>query len=1484
MAVGGVQLGVQVLGDAAGLKASLTSAVAAADLWAEATEAAGVRAARSIELTGVAARQAEIAYAKMGLAVSKYAQDTVGAQAAAVRYEATVQGLYERQIAMADAAAAAQERASVKFQASMMSAGRTLSTYVTLPLAAAGYASIKLATEFQASMTRVQTYAGASAQEVRRQTQNILNNASMLPQGPIKAAEALYHLESIGIRGARALEALKAASIAAGAGQANLTDATTALGGALVANIKGAQDAKTAMAGLISIAGQGNMTMQNLTDALGTGLLVKAGNIGISLHEVGAALDVLVDRGIPARRAATYLGTTFALMVAPSQAAKTAAEDLGVSWEKMGSMLQQPGGLMKVLEMFHERVQAVGQTRGMRDVMDMFGRSRQSTGIQTLIESFNAPVSSYAQKIQQYQASVRQATERMNAYQQTAQFKMHSALSVVEADLIKIGTGAAPAVADAMGAAAHTVDDFVRAFEKLPGPIKDALGGMVGVLAVIGPIMLGIGGIMKLSRGMGSVMRDLGMLPKKAAADEAAAGLASLGAEGAGAATGIREIGIAFSTLPADAREGVAGAASALAELPLTARVTAAEAGAAFAGFASAYRAEITDASMQASVAMAEVPASARAATLEAAAAFAELPVAARASIAEMRTTFGEPAVYVAQEFSQMPAEARAAAVEVGAILSRIPAEARESVAQTIAAFAELPVEVRAAVAKATTEVADSFAAVPLAARKASAEAAASFSTLTAASRDGAISIAGVNTEMAQTTGIATDTAAAVRSVGDAFASMGVMAEEGTAAAAAGLGRVATEAEIASASTAGLGVKGMIGSGLGLLGRSSMYAIGGMIAGQTVSAMVPGQGGHVAGDVITGAGVGAGAGVLAGAAAGAMGLSEFGPLGIAAGAGLGALAFGLKDIIGLGGPFVDSVTAAGRSLEMFRRDAAITENAIAVFRRNVANDKVTVDQWKQSVQQAAAAVRQTIPGTAAHARAVDQLNAAEQNLRGAVAQLGADTGKLTQKEAQHAEQMKKEKKAAKDWADQLNLVAKSVKGIETAAEAGMTGRASIPFMMQQAQNRTQSADQQLQNYVDRLTQLARSAQSSDPMLAQVYRNLIKIAEAVNGIPDSKEVHIVIDETINRHFHVFGDTGMGPHHDAAWMAAIAKAEAAATAKAGGPKPLSTEQGIQVALAKNPNDRDAIEAQMAYDRGLIAQYKKQRAEGKIGPQQYVDLVTAAYQDLNQMKQQLASISKKANKAQTAFEKKVRSDELLAKARLDLENGQYAAGQALLRKDKARLELLLKEAKTQDERLAVQRQLLEVEKLMKSKVSGFALSMKLQEQMARADALAALDPNRQGPTALQLRLAKEAKAQAMKVINSHNATLQALIDAWNIVGQANATIAQAQNGVKANLYHAVSTDTAADAVKGLTATQEMQLREAMAQRDAHRGNAPNNPAADGYGAGSAYGGPGPRGSVITFNGAKIEVHGIQDVRKLMAELERMIRQKYGRTGHRR
>ena len=231
------------------------------------------------------------------------------------------------------------------FGKGMQSAGQSLSIGLTLPIVALGTAVVDASMKFQSAMELIRTQAGASQVEVDNMTKAVLAMAKSgeTGQGPQKLAEGLYHVESLGYRGAQALDILKASANAADVGMANMEDVTNALGAAIVTGIKGTETMNGAMGTLNATIGSGNMRMQDLAAALGTGILPSAKNFGLTLTDVGAALATLTDNGMRADEAATRLRMTFSLMAAPTKKASDALGSIGLTQLQLAEDMRSKG-------------------------------------------------------------------------------------------------------------------------------------------------------------------------------------------------------------------------------------------------------------------------------------------------------------------------------------------------------------------------------------------------------------------------------------------------------------------------------------------------------------------------------------------------------------------------------------------------------------------------------------------------------------------------------------------------------------------------------------------------------------------------------------------------------------------------------------------------------------------------------------------------------------------------------------------------------------------------------------------------------------------------------------------------------------------------------------------------------------------------------------------------------------------------------------
>jgi TP901 family phage tail tape measure protein len=447
-----------------------------------------------------------VAQDKLNRSLLQMGPESAAAGRATLSYRAQVDSLAKSELAAAAASKRAAEQRLAAYAGAAKNVGSTLTRFVTAPTALLTAAAVKMGVDFQQQMLLIQTQAGASASEVHKLSGEVLQLAKVTPQGPEQLAQGLYHLESLGLRGAIAMHTLRTAALAAGMGIADLESTATALGAVVVTGIKGAQNYDHAMGLLVGTVGAGNVRMEDLAASIGN--VAPAGAAaGVSLTEIGAAIATMTDRGFTAATATTRLRMALALIQSPSDKAKKSLADMGVDADKLGAMLREPNGLLKVLETLHDAIDKVGKARGNRDLLAGFGGGRSGLGIQTLVQSLDSTVSSYKQKLTQVDEQSKRFAANQQAYLHSEAYELHHDLATMESDLTSAGGKLAPVLVDVVGVVTALVDGVGH----LPEPFKIAAGVIVGLLAVGGPVLLAIAGVIRAVQTIGNAFTRSGV-------------------------------------------------------------------------------------------------------------------------------------------------------------------------------------------------------------------------------------------------------------------------------------------------------------------------------------------------------------------------------------------------------------------------------------------------------------------------------------------------------------------------------------------------------------------------------------------------------------------------------------------------------------------------------------------------------------------------------------------------------------------------------------------------------------------------------------------------------------------------------------------------------------------------------------------------------------------------------------------------------------
>ncbi len=460
-----------------------------------------------------------------------------------------------------------------------------------LAIAGMGAASVHAAADFEYEMMLVHTHADASRNEIKAMTAEIMNMAPSVQAGPEELAKALFHIESVGYRGAKGLEILEFAAKGAAVGAANLEDVTNALLAVVTSGIKGVDSMSEAMGVLNGIVGTGNIRMEELASSMSSGIMSTARTFGLAVQDVGAALATMSDQGIPAEEGTTRLRMSIAMLGAPTKLATQQLNSIGLTYRSLADEMRGEGGLIGALKLLKTHMEGAGlDAAEQANLLKLaFGGARSSSGILTLLNSLDL----YQRKLETIKEQQASFPEDFAAEAETAAAHFKNLGAATEVLAISIGNGLMPVVvpiADFLGQVEHNTKLLTVAFIALAAVMTAmAIKAFVGMAVSLAQTLAGIGAQVAAYYGLASAASAAASATTAASAATAAAGAttAAAGMSVSGTVGHLASLAAAATTA-GTAASGAAGQMSNLAATTATVGTTAAGAAPAVASVGAA--------------------------------------------------------------------------------------------------------------------------------------------------------------------------------------------------------------------------------------------------------------------------------------------------------------------------------------------------------------------------------------------------------------------------------------------------------------------------------------------------------------------------------------------------------------------------------------------------------------------------------------------------------------------------------------------------------------------------------------------------------------------------------------------------------------------------------------------------------------------------------------------------------------------------------
>ena len=241
-------------------------------------------------------------------------------------------------------------RALANFQNFAVDVGRVAAAAIT----AVGVASVREASQFETSIAKVEGLVGVAGAELDQMADAARRFGIETGKGAQEAAEGLFVIASSGLRGADATEALELSLKAAAAGLGETEDIARAVSGALNAYGTEVIDAASATDVIVATARAGNFETSQFAAAIGR-VLPFAKQAGSSLEDMGGAVALLTRTNGDAAQSVTQVSALFRAFVVPTEEAKKALDNVGLSAEDMRNAISSDG-LPAALDMLDEKL------------------------------------------------------------------------------------------------------------------------------------------------------------------------------------------------------------------------------------------------------------------------------------------------------------------------------------------------------------------------------------------------------------------------------------------------------------------------------------------------------------------------------------------------------------------------------------------------------------------------------------------------------------------------------------------------------------------------------------------------------------------------------------------------------------------------------------------------------------------------------------------------------------------------------------------------------------------------------------------------------------------------------------------------------------------------------------------------------------------------------------------------------------------------
>lgn len=378
---------------------------------------------------------------------------------------------------------------STKFQnfgSAVSSLGSSITKTVTVPIVGVGTAVTKVASDFEAAMSKVQAISGATADEMVQLKDKAIEMGAKTKFSAKESADAFTYMAMAGWKAEDMIDGIAGIMSLAAADGLDLATTSDIVTDALTAFGLQAKDSAHFADVLAQASSSSNTNVSMLGESFKYVAPV-AGALGMSVEDVAIALGLMANSGIKSSQAGTALRASLTNLVKPTDAMSNAMEDLGIEVTNSDGSMKS---LREIMDILREKFSTLSEAEQANTAATLFGKEAMS-GMLAIINASATDYDTLSEAIDNCDGRADSMAETMMG---NLSGSIEELMGAIETLAIKLGDILIPVIQDIT----KLITSWVEKLDNLSTEQLEQIVRIAAVIAAVGPLLLIIGKVISI--------------------------------------------------------------------------------------------------------------------------------------------------------------------------------------------------------------------------------------------------------------------------------------------------------------------------------------------------------------------------------------------------------------------------------------------------------------------------------------------------------------------------------------------------------------------------------------------------------------------------------------------------------------------------------------------------------------------------------------------------------------------------------------------------------------------------------------------------------------------------------------------------------------------------------------------------------------------------------------------------------------------------